>query len=193
MRVFAALPLPPRTSAALMEAFSAARTLAPRARWVNSEGMHLTPQFFGEIPDGEVNGFGPLFDDPELRRPAIVTQLGPVGFFPASGNPRVLWVGLRKGVEEMQEFHGVFTGKLEQLRQPGGPLRGWLPDGRGFTPHVTIARSGAAPLSAHWAEVVQVPTEEFLVTECVLFQSVLGNGPARYVPLRTMSFQKGAA
>jgi 2'-5' RNA ligase len=193
MRVFAALPLPPLASAAIVDMFSAARTLAPRARWVNKEGMHLTLHFFGEIPDGDIPGFGALFDDPGLRMPAIVARLGPVGFFPSSDSPRVLWIGLDKGVEQMREFYNAFTVKLDRLRRPEGPLRGWQPDKRGFVPHVTVARSGSMPLSVHWAEVVKVPSEEFLVTECVLFQSVLGNGPARYVPLKTVSFREGAA
>jgi RNA 2',3'-cyclic 3'-phosphodiesterase len=193
VRVFAALPLPPQVSAAIVEAFSGARALAPKARWVDPRGMHLTLHFFGEISDELVPGFAPLFDDPGLRRAAIVTRLGPVGFFPPSGNPRVLWVGLSKGVDEMTDFYGSFTAKLETLRQPGGPLGGWTPDRRGFAPHITVARSGSAPLSPHWAEVVRVPAGEFLVTECVLFQSLLGAGPATYVPLRTVSFQRGAA
>lgn len=193
MRVFAALPLPRQVSAAIVEAFSGARALAPKARWVDPQGMHLTLHFFGEIPDESMPGFAPLFDDPGLRRAAIVTRLGPVGFFPPSGNPRVLWVGLAKGVDEMTDFYRAFTAKLETLRLPGGPLGGWTPDRRGFAPHITVARSGSAPLSPHWAEAVRVPAEEFLVTECVLFQSVLGAGPAKYVPLRTVSFQGRAA
>ena len=122
-------------------------------------------------------GFAPLFDDPELRRTAIAAQLGDVGFFPPSGNPRVLWVGLAKGVDEMTDFYRAFTAKLEALRRPGGPLAAWSPDRRGFAPHVTVARSGSVPLSPHWAEVVKVPAQEFLVRECVLFQSMLGSGP----------------
>jgi RNA 2',3'-cyclic 3'-phosphodiesterase len=193
MRVFAALPLPVKTSSAIREAFSAARALAPRASWVAAEGMHLTLHFFGEVPDDAVPAFSPLFDDPALRRPAIVAQLGQVGFFPPSGSPRVLWIGLQKGVQEMREFFAAFTEKLEPLRTQTGPLQGWRADARGFTPHITVARAGSAPLSTHWADEVSVPAQEFLVTECVLFQSILGTGGARYVPLKSIAFQRGAA
>ena len=193
MRIFAALPLPPQVSSAIATAFAEARALAPKTRWVDPRGMHLTLHFFGDLPDESVTGFASLFDDPGLRRPAITARLGHVGFFPASGAPRVLWVGLAKGVPEMTDFHRAFTAKLDQLRGPGGPLGGWTPDRRGFAPHVTVARSGSAPISPHWADVVKLPAEDFLVTECVLFQSVLGEGRARYVPLRTVAFQGGSA
>ena len=193
MRVFAALPLPAVASTAILGAFSEERRLAPKVRWVDAEGMHLTLHFFGEIPDDAVPGFGPLFNEPGLRRPPIVSQLGHVGFFPPSGNPRVLWIGLQKGVDEMREFFAAFTDKLGPLRQPGGPLSGWSPDVRGFMPHVTVARAGSTPLGTHWADVVKVPQQGFLITECVLFQSVLGTGRARYVPLKTVAFHRGAA
>jgi 2'-5' RNA ligase len=220
MRVFAALPLPAETSASIVDAFSSARGLAPKVKWVAAEGLHLTLHFFGEIPDEAVSGFWPLFDDPGLRVHAIRAQLGALGFFPSTGNPRVLWIGLQKGIEEIQAFWKEFTERLDPLRLPAGPLHSWSPgqsapsgrrsesapsgrrsesapsgrsDGRGFVPHITVARAGSTPLSAHWAQVVSVPQKEFLITECVLFQSMLGTGGARYVPLRTIPFQRGAS
>ncbi|MGA2378396.1 MAG: RNA 2',3'-cyclic phosphodiesterase [Spirochaetia bacterium] len=193
MRVFAALPLPAAVAAGIGSAFSSARTLAPKARWVSPEGMHLTLHFFGEIPEEKISGFSPLFDDPELRTPAIRTRLGEPGFFPPSGRPRVLWIGLQEGAEEMRAFWKLFTEKLQPLRRSDGPLCEWSPDGRGFTPHVTVARSGSTPFSAHWAQAVKIPSGEFLITECVLFQSLLGAGGAQYLPLRTIPFERGCA
>jgi hypothetical protein len=56
-----------------------------------------------------------------------------------------------------------------------------------------VARASSAPLSAYWVQGVSVPAEEFLITECVLFQSLLGAGGARYFPLKTIPFEKGDA
>lgn len=191
MRVFAALPLPPAIAAGIGGAFSSARKLAPRIRWVSPEVMHLTLHFFGEIPEEKISGFQPIFDDPELRTAAIRTRLGEPGFFPSAASPRVLWIGLLEGVEAMRAFWALFTEKLQALRQPDGPLAGWSPDGRGFAPHVTVARASSTPLSAHWVQGLSVPSGEFLITECVLFQSLLSAGGAQYVPLRTIPFQRG--
>jgi 2'-5' RNA ligase len=193
VRVFAALPLPSGIAAGIGSAFSSARTLAPKARWVPQESMHLTLHFFGEIPEEKISGFSPLFDDPELRWPVIRARLGEPGFFPKSGAPRVLWIGLQEGVEEMRAFLKLFTEKMQPLRQADGPLCQWSPDARGFSPHLTVARSGSAPLSTHWAQAVKIPSGEFLITECVLFQSLLGAGGARYVPLKTIPFQRAPA
>jgi 2'-5' RNA ligase len=189
VRVFAALTLPPAVRAAIGSAFSSARALAPKARWVSPEGMHVTLHFFGEIVESKIDDFAPLFKDPELSRPAIRARLGEPGHFPPNGTPRVLWVGLQEGVQEMEAFWKRFTEKLEPLRRGDGPLSRWSPEARGFTPHITIARPGSAPLSVHWAKEVAVPSEEFLITECVLFQSLIGAGSAQYVPLKTLRFE----
>jgi len=193
MRVFAALELPAAARDGIAAAFTKARVLAPKAKWVAPDAMHLTLHFFGEIPETEIDGFARVFDDPSLQRRAIRAELGEAGFFPAGGIPRVLWVGLAKGEEEMRDFWARFTKRLETLRTDGGPLRNWSPDSRGFSPHITVARAGPVPLSRHWADEAEVPPGEFLVERCVLFQSVLGSGGARYVPLRTLVFPGGSA
>ena len=192
MRVFAALELPPGVREEIVGAFSKARSLAPKAKWVAAEAMHLTLHFFGEIPETEIGGFSPVFDDPAVRGPAIRAALGAAGCFHGGGPPRVLWVGLAKGAEEMRAFWDLLTKRLEALRGNGGPLRSWSPDSRGFSPHITVARAGAVPLSRHWAEEAVVPAAEFLIERCVLFQSILGPAGPRYVPLKTILFQGGA-
>lgn len=188
MRLFAALELPAEARAGISDAFSRLRALAPRAKWVSPESMHLTLHFFGEVADAEVGGFSSVFDDASLAVPVIRFQLGPAGFFPPGGPPKVLWVGITRGVEEMRAFCDRFTDKLQALRSGAGPLRQWSPDSRGFSPHITVARSGAAPLSREWAGEVKVPAAEYRVERCVLFQSILGPGGARYVPLKTVAF-----
>jgi RNA 2',3'-cyclic 3'-phosphodiesterase len=191
LRVFAALPLPSSIAAGVGGAFAKARELAPRVRWVSPQVMHMTLHFFGEVLEEKITGFQPVFDDPELRVAAMRTRLGEPGFFPSAASPRVLWVGLKEGVEAMQAFWDLLTRKLQPLRSPDGPLARWSPDGRGFAPHVTVARASSASLSAHWVKGVSVPDEEFTITECVLFQSLLGAGGAQYVPLRTITFERG--
>jgi RNA 2',3'-cyclic 3'-phosphodiesterase len=193
VRVFAAFELPQPVRSGIEKAFSRARSLAPKVKWVSPDAMHLTLHFFGEVAEAEIDGFSPLFEDPTLSLPSIRAQLGSVGFFPAGGPPRVLWVGLAKGVEEMRAFWSRFTEGVQKLREGSGPLREWSPDTRGFSPHITVARAGAAPLSRLWADEVELPPTEFVIEHCVLFQSILGPSGARYIPLKTLALAGGAA
>jgi RNA 2',3'-cyclic 3'-phosphodiesterase len=193
MRLFAALELPAEARAGISEAFSRLRSLAPKVKWVPSEAMHLTLHFFGEVAEADVGGFSPVFEDASLQCPAIPFHLGQTGFFPPAGPPRVMWVGLARGVEEMRAFLEQFTARIETLRRGGGPLRQWEPDSRGFSPHITVARAGAVPLSREWAAQVKVPPAEFRVERCVLFQSILGPGGARYEPVKDIRFSGASA
>jgi RNA 2',3'-cyclic 3'-phosphodiesterase len=167
-------------------ALQPARVLYPRVRWVSSSGFHVTLHFFGEVTESGLAALQSALDAPELRRPAIEAGLSGVGQFPPNGNPRVLWVGLQKGVQDMRGYWEVFEDKISPL--------GWVPDKRGFVPHVTVGRTGTVPLGREWASSVKMPPLVFDVTQCVLFQSVLGRDGATYVPLKTISFlQRGAA
>jgi 2'-5' RNA ligase len=91
-------------------------------------------------------------------------------------------VGIDRGEEEMRSYGKLFEEKIAPL--------GFLPDARGFTPHVTIARSGSVLLESGWGAGIAIPPVDFLLQECVLFQSVLGRGGAEYVPLQRIAFGK---
>jgi len=193
VRLFAALELPAVVREGIAAAFSHTRTLAPGAKWVATAAMHLTLHFFGEVSEPSVPQLLPTFDNPSLQVPSIQAVLGKPGFFPGGGAPKVLWVGIAVGTEEMQRFWSRFTDALQGLRVDGGPLEGWSPDPRGFSPHITVARSGAVPLSRELADQVTVPPVEFQVEKCVLFQSILGPAGPKYIPLKIVQFAAGPA
>jgi RNA 2',3'-cyclic 3'-phosphodiesterase len=182
VRVFSALPLPRIAIAGIDSSFSAMRQLYPRLRWVGAQGFHFTLHFFGEITEDSVEALRRVLDDPALRRPPIPARLGPVGQFPPRGSPRVIWVGVEKGAQEMSSYWRLFEEKIAPL--------GFPPDARGFTPHVTVARAGGLTLDNGWGAGIEAPVVDFLLEECVLFQSVLGKGGAEYIPLKRISFEK---
>jgi len=153
--------------------------------------MHATLHFFGEIADAAVSALKGVFGDPVLRVPAIPARLGMAGQFPPAGSPRVLWVGFEKGGDEMGAFWRLFHSKIAPLARFGGAGAEWLPDARGFTPHITVARNNRDTLDERWREELDVPSEDFLMEQCVLFQSILGREGARYVPLARIAFERG--
>jgi 2'-5' RNA ligase len=159
----------------LEAALAPARRTTPDLRWVSAGGFHVTLHFFGEVPEPGVAALQRVFDDPDLRVPAISLRLGALGKFPPRGNPRVLWVGLEQGVEELRSYWDLFERKISPL--------GWVPDERGFSPHVTVARAGRAARASEDLNV-EIPPVAFLMEQCVLFQSILGRAGAQYVPLK---------
>jgi len=181
VRVFAALPLPLDVAGPLDSALAPARLACPGLRWVSPAGFHVTLHFFGEVPEAGVTALQQVFDDAELRVPAIPVRLGRIGQFPPRGNPRVLWVGLERGEAEIRAYWSLFEKKISPL--------GWTPEERGFSAHITIARAGREAVG--WNAGLEMPRTDFLMEECVLFQSILGRARAQYVPLKKITLEKG--
>lgn len=142
------------------------------ARWVDPDSMHLTVRFVGFVADDRV--------------PAVVTALQPAlpvapfeivfcscGVFPPSGGPRVIWIGLRKGLESLAAMHDEFNRRLRPL--------GFEPELRSFNAHLTLARVKHAPASVRRtiAESAVGPMRS-QVTKATVFESVLTRQGARY-------------
>lgn len=180
MRVFAALPLPKNAAAAIAEGLAKAREHFPHLNWVKEQAMHLTLHFFGDLPDACIEFLMTVFDDPSLCRAPIPARLGLPGQFPNKGMPRVLWMGLDRGTEQMRDYWDLFESKIVPLHLD--------PDPRGFQPHITVARVGTLKVDSRWVDFVRVPQLDFEISECILFNSILGRSGAIYVPLKRVSF-----
>jgi 2'-5' RNA ligase len=180
VRVFLALPLPEAAAAGLAAAIEPLRRGHPRLRWVPPSGYHLTLHFFGELDDRAVTALKAVLAQPELRIAPIPARFGSLGQFPAQGAPRVIHAVLEKGATEALAFHDKFHALVAPL--------GYAPEARGFTPHVTLARAGAERIEPGWESGVEVPRRDFLIGQCILYQSILGAGGARYAPLASVAF-----
>jgi len=107
----------------------------PGAKWVNPEQIHLTVRFIGEVD-------GALFHDiknslEEINISAFELQLKGVGHFPPRGAPRVIWVGLEKSSSLKR-----LRKKIDSAMQKAGVK----PEGRKFSPHITLARLKNSPV-----------------------------------------------
>jgi RNA 2',3'-cyclic 3'-phosphodiesterase len=101
-------------------------------RWVEPRNVHLTLQFLGDIDTsvvpilaGELRG---AFSD---IQPFEVTLTG-LGAFPAPARPRVIWIGIHSGVDNLKTLQAG----VEVVTTP----LGFIPDKRSFKPHVTLGR-----------------------------------------------------
>ena len=73
-------------------------------------------------------------------------------------------------------MNAAFQGALSPL--------GYREDPRGFSPHITLARNASTVMEREWGDGVPVPGMDFIFSEIVLYQSILGPAGAEYVPLR---------
>jgi 2'-5' RNA ligase len=130
-RLFVALALPDPVK----------RSLEPLARglgdvrWLNPEQQHLTLRFIGELDNGRLEEVAEVLA--LVEGSPFELALEGLGHFPPRGEPQVLWVGVTRSAE----LAGLKRRIDRLLATTGLP-----PEGRKFTPHVTIART-RGPLS----------------------------------------------
>lgn len=180
MRLFVALDLPGRVKDALARVIDELRPLAPKAKWVPRENLHLTLAFLGETPEerlAEISGAiaGAVSELVDFR-----THLEGAGVFPSPRRARVLWVGLADAAGGIAALADAVSAALEPL--------GFSRESRPFVAHLTLARlREPAPLAVPGLELDSTP---FQVERVTLFRSHLARPAPRYSALATFPFRR---
>lgn len=161
---------------------------AGRLRWVVTENLHLTIRFLGATaPDRVAEVVAAVEEAARTARPFSVRLAG-AGAFPGPDRPRVVWLGIVEGDAELAALAGTLSDRLAG--------RGWEADTRPFRAHLTICRAdgvpGAGRTVAALADVAEGLEAAWSVDRLVVYQSDLGRGPARYLPLATALFGGGS-
>jgi len=191
-RLFVGVPLPDSVRDEVGRLVERVRTSAAgdaggegrEVRWVRIEGLHLTLRFLG-----------PTLDE---RRPAVEAamrtaaagarpfpiRIGGGGAFPSPARPRVLWLGVTAGAEQLAALAGDLAAALAAA--------GWPPQERPFRAHLTLARADGVRAGPATARALVAEAERFsgewVADRIVLFESHTGGGPARYDALLEVPF-----
>jgi 2'-5' RNA ligase len=184
-RIFAATPLPDQARAAIEELVARVRTdvlVGEReVRWVRLDGLHVTLRFLGPTLEPRIPDAVAALGATAAAHAPFEAALDGAGAFPGLVRPRALWLGIGHGSAGL----GALAGRLGQELA----ARGWPTDERPFQGHLTLARSDGVASGARTAQLLIAAAREvdvrWAVERLVLFESVTGGGPARYVPLET--------
>lgn len=187
MRLFVAMDLSQGVRAAIEKFCERLRAACPAAKWVRTEGMHITLKFIGEANEPLLSQIPPALR--EIRSPdAAGMNFRGTGFFPSSKRPRVLWVGIEPSSNLSQIAADIET-RFQKLGIPH--------EERGFKPHLTLARfETPRGLEALHRELQSADAIEFgsiRTGEFHLYRSESQRGGARYTRLETFRFVTGAA
>jgi 2'-5' RNA ligase len=151
----------------LVEAQRALRNLGADLKLVDAENIHATVRFLGEVPAPTIELVKEQMN--ELKFSPFDMEFVGLGAFPNLRRINVVWVGMRKGGEEISQV-------FEQL-EPRFRKIGFDPDRKGFSPHVTIARVKTGRMREELAKLVDemrdTPFGAIHVEEVRLKRSVL--------------------
>jgi len=167
-RLFTGLEIP----ADVGQALAMLRGGLPGARWIDSENYHLTLRFIGDVDDVIAHEVASMLG--KVRRSAFELRLDGLSSF-GGHKPRavVAVVAPARPVIELQAEHERLLRRV-----------GLEPEGRKYTPHVTLARlrdSSSRQVADYLSNRAGFRSMAFLVSRFVLFSSRASVGGGPYV------------
>lgn len=155
-------------------------------KWVDPEGIHLTLKFLGsvnqEVLEKIVRVLPPLTSEVE----PFSLRIQGLGCFPSNRNPRVLWVGLQQGVEEVSRLQKEIEKRIEEMMPSS--------DERTFKPHLTIGRVRSPRRMGPLSRIIElqqgVEIGTFTASEVHLIKSDLRPSGAIYSKLHSFDLGK---
>lgn len=178
MRLFAAIPLPESTRAALA-AWSASSGPRPGLRWTPAEQLHITLKFLGDVADDRVGRIVEALDGIAARGFTVELErlelLGRAGVLAAAAKP----------APSLSRLAGEVRSRLASFAED--------PEEREFHPHITLARArrGSRVPKAH--SLPPLPALEFTATCLRLYRSQTRPEGAVYSVIQEWLLQVSAA
>jgi RNA 2',3'-cyclic 3'-phosphodiesterase len=104
-------------------------------------------------------------------------RFGQLGAFPSPRRARILWLGVARGGKRLSD--------LAAIAEDAGRKAGFAPEGKRFTPHLTLSRIDPPQNIAALLAQKHHYGVEMTVAALILYRSKLGGGPARYEEVAT--------
>jgi RNA 2',3'-cyclic 3'-phosphodiesterase len=186
LRTFVAVEIPDSVRQRAMDLIAQCEALGVEAKWVGAEAMHVTLQFLGNVRENHIPMICRAIGRAVCDLPPFDVVCHGVGAFPNPQRPRVLWIGMTTGREELIQLQGRVTKALDEL--------GFRGEARRFEPHVTVGRlRSAANQAADLAEFIAARQDfdgsVFDVSEVLVFSSELQKTGPRHEVLGRAELQ----
>lgn len=118
-----------KTLGEVIERFASSKA---SVKWVPPENAHLTFKFLGNIDESRLPEIVTACERAVEGTKPIDVEVRAVGCFPNMNRPRIVWLGVEKGREELRELQRKIERELEKIGFPG--------EDREFKAHLTIGR-----------------------------------------------------
>lgn len=195
MRVFLAVNLQTGLQAELAQIQDRLCKKIRGVRWVAPHLLHITLKFLGEQDAPMLRALEEPLRELGVKTAAFTVSLACLGAFPSLNNPRVFWIGVEEGAQQLCDLAEEIEQRLKLInsrqRSGGGPQR---VSGQQFRPHITLGRKkkkgeflGAD--SDVFAEP-RVCKNKLWVDRFYLMQSRLYSTGPVYTPVRKFLFKK---
>jgi len=173
-RLFVAFDLPEGAKDAVARAIEPYRERFPKARWVPRANWHVTLKFLGWTYPRLVGWMEGIVQDVAREAGPVRTHLTTLGVFPSPRRARVIWAGVDDRAGELAQIASSLDHRLS---------REFKPESRGYTPHLTVARSDPPLAIPEGLSQVVLEGDPFPVEQLILFRSHLRRPAPEYEAL----------
>jgi 2'-5' RNA ligase len=153
-------------------------------KWVEKDLLHLTIQFFGNIPGHYIKKY---IEDCKTVIPTIPSfecAFTELGIFGSKYAPKVLWLGMT-AEEELKQMK-------QQLLQ-AFIQNGYKPDRQNFVPHLTLGRIKQIQSKQYFQKVMdkyrQSPDFSFTIKKVHLYESILHKEGPEYKTIESFELK----
>jgi len=148
-------------------------------KWVGENQMHLTLKFLGNIEQDRVQVISGALKSIADNFKGFNIRLSKIGAFPNLRRPRVIWLDIDKGAEELKSLSNKIEIELEKI--------GFKKEKREFKAHLTLGRVRSLKVIENLEKIINEtdfqPPNEIKIDKLILFQSTLTPKGAIYTPL----------
>ncbi len=129
MRLFVGIPIPEKEKKIIMNGIKKYLDI-PGLKWVAESNLHITLKFLGEVNEEKLKRVRERLKNMESHESFNVISSS-IGAFPSPSSPRVIWLGVKEGYEEISELNENIEEEMKKI--------GFKREKR-FHPHITLCR-----------------------------------------------------
>lgn len=179
LRTFIAVEISPEVRSHARQLIGRMQDCGAKATWIKPEALHLTLKFLGEVDLVDIPAVCDAVTAAVADLPPFEIEVQGAGAFPTASRPRTIWLGVRRGQDDLVTLHEAVEQALSRL--------GYRQENRRFRPHLTLGRVRGDRGLAELGEVV-TQHADFVggiasVDEVVVFSSELERDGPIHEPL----------
>ncbi len=186
-RTFIAIDLDEAVRARFRELQRLLRPAEADVRWVKPERAHLTLKFLGEVTAEQIGAMSAALDEIAPATAAFEVGFGGLGVFPNERRPRVLWVGMTTGTQEVR----ALAAAIDERAAAAGFAR----ERRPFSAHLTLGRFRSPAGWERLRDLIEAnhgfDAGRIEARDVHLIHSLLSPESPTYSPLHTARFAIG--
>lgn len=149
-------------------------------KWASAPNLHITLKFLGNVSADEISDLCRTIESIVEGVPPFSIHCRGAGAFPNVDRPRVVWLGIDQGGDELVALHKRIDNAMSEM--------GFRPEVREFHPHITLGRIRRGdPTLEQLSELIRKNADfdggSFDVHDVCVFSSSLKRQGPEYTPL----------